>query len=945
MATVYLAQDLKHRRQVAIKVLRPELSATLGRERFLREVTTTANLRHPHILPLFDSGEASEFLFYVMPFVAGESLRDCLAREKQLPLDDAVRIAREVADALHYAHAHGVVHRDIKPANILLDDGHAVVADFGIARAITAAAGSEALTETGLGVGTPLYMSPEQGAGERLDGRTDQYALACVLYEMLAGEPPFTGRTAQAILARRLTDPVPSLRTVRESVPVHVEQAINRALSRAAADRFATARQFAEALAEPRAPVARVPGPRPRARPRRRWPWIAAAAGALAVLLGIALVRLRRSPSARLDPSLIAVFPFRLIGTDTSSNALREGMVDVLEVKFSGAGGARVVPARTALAAWRRAVGAQGEDLTQDEARGVARRLGAGAVVLGTVVATPGRLILNGSLLDVEGGRVRAEAKVEGTPDSLLSLVDRFAAQLVALGAGERADRLASLTSTSLPALYAYLAGRAAHRAGQYDTAVQHFGRALALDSTFALAALGDLGSVVWTENAEGEDARASRLLWTHRDRLGPREQVLLRAMAGPRYPRPSHSDERVRAWEAAVRQVPDDPDIWTNLGDAYFHDGAIAGVEEPYRRAAGALSRALALDSTLNVEPIFHLLQVAGMERDTATLRRLINRVPNDAAQSALLRLEAGAVLGDSAMLAAARPEFDSTGNVGQLLSDAQLFGFAIQEAERSAAAYLKRSTAGADRSWLRTVVSIFGFYQQLGRPAAAAAALARLGLKEAIPARALRRTLMTAWYGYVDTTTAAEALARLAPSADGPVPRDRAAQIEQYQDICVVQTWRLGHGDTRTARGAIARLADAKDIGFGCDVFLEALLAGAQHRPDAGAAYARLDSLLLLGGKPPGWVVEAARWHEAQGDVRGALRTIRRRAGYDEFWNLSYLLQEEGRLAALVGDREGAIEAYSHYLALRYNPEPSVKPEVDRVRAELAQLVSEPR
>jgi tRNA A-37 threonylcarbamoyl transferase component Bud32/tetratricopeptide (TPR) repeat protein len=941
MATVYLAQDLKHRRRVAIKVLRPELAAALGRERFLREVTTTANLRHPHILPLFDSGEAGEFLFYVMPFVEGESLRDRLAREKQLPLDDALRIAREVADALHYAHTHGVVHRDIKPANILLDNGHAVVADFGIARAITAA-GSEALTETGLGVGTPLYMSPEQGAGEPMDGRTDQYALACVLYEMLAGEPPFTGRTAQAILARRLTDPVPPLRIVRESVPVHVEQVINRALSKTAADRFATVRQFAEALAEPGAAVAGGPVRRRRHRSRRRWASIAATAGVLAVLLGVALVRFRRSPSAQLDPSLMAVFPFRLIGTDTNYNALREGMVDFLEVEFSGAGGARVVPARTALAAWRHTVGPQGEDPTQEEARGVARRLGASGVVLGTIVATPGRLILSGSLLDAEVGGMRAEAKVEGTPDSLHSLVDRFAAQLVALDAGVRANRLAGLTSTSLPALYAYLAGKAAHRAGQYDTAVRHFARALELDSTFARAALGYGQSVVWTgPTARGQETRAFRLARAHRDQLGPGEQAFLQAMEGPRFPEAPSSAERIQAWEDAVRQVPDDPDIWTNLGDAYFHDGAIAGIEQPYRRAAEALSRALALDSAVNVEPMFHLLQVAGMERDTATVRRLINRVPNEAPQSALLRLEAGAVLGDSAMLAVARPEFDSTGNVGQLLSDAQLFGFAIQEAERSAAAYLKRSTSWADR--LRTVPSIFGFYLQLGRPAAATAALARLGPKEAIPAGALRRVLMTAWYGYLDSTTAAEALARLAASADGPVPRDRAARIEQYQDICVVQTWRLAHGDTRTARAAIARLADA-DI-FGCHVMLEALLAAAEHRPDAGAAYGRLDSLLLLGGTPPGWVVIAAKWHEAQGDTKGALRTIRRRAGYDEFWNLSYLLREEGRLAALVADREGAIEAYSHYLALRYDPEPSVKPEVDRVRAELAQLVGEPR
>jgi eukaryotic-like serine/threonine-protein kinase len=949
MATVYLAQDLKHRRRVAIKVLRPELAAALGRERFLREVTTTANLRHPHILPLFDSGEAGEFLFYVMPFVEGESLRERLAREKQLPLDDALRIAREVADALDYAHTHGVTHRDIKPANILLDNGHAVVADFGIARAITAA-GSEALTETGLGLGTPLYMSPEQGAGENVDGRSDQYALGCVLYEMLAGEPPFTGRTAQAILARRLTDPVPPLRTVRESVPVHVEQAINRALSKAPADRFATARQFAEALAEPAAPVAQAPRPKSGPHPGRRWTWVAAAAGVLAVVLGVALIRFRRSSSTRLDPGLMAVFPFRLIGTDSSYNALREGMVDFLEVKFSGAGGARVVPARTALAAWHRAVGPQGEDLTQEEARGVARRLGAGGVVLGTIVATPGRLILNGSLLDAEAGRVRAEAKVEGRPDSLHSLVDRFAAQLVALGAGERADRLASLTSTSLPALYAYLAGKAAHRAGQYDTAVRHFGQALELDSTFASAALGYLGSVGWTENTGGGDKRAGRLAWTHRDRLGPQERVLLEAGAGPRYPDPPHSDENVRAWENAVRQVPDDPDIWIKLGDAYFHDGALAGVEEPRQRAAEALNRALALDSTLNVEPMIHLLQIAEIDRDTATVRRLINRMPEDAPRSALRRLQAGAVLGDSAMLIAARQEFDSTGDgIDMLLLDAELFGIAIQEGERSAAVFLKRSTSGPDR--FRGILSIFGFYQQLGRPAAAAAALAHLGPIGVRPPWPLLRIVMTSHYGYVDSADAAEAVARLAPSADGPVPQDPAARIEQYYTICQVQWWRLAHGDTRTARAAIARLvADTRlvaDRGFpvGGDVMLEALLAAAERRPDAGAAFARLDTLLLTGAGPAGWNMEVARWRETQGDVRGALRATRRRAGYQSFWNWSYLLREEGRLAALVGDRAGAIEAYSHYLALRYNPEPAVKPEVNRVRAELAQLVGEPR
>ena len=205
MATVYLAEDVKHHRRVAVKVLRAELAAALGPERFLREIEIGAQLHHPHILPLYDSGGAAGFLYYVMPYVEGESLRDRLAREKQLPLDDALQIAREVADALSYAHSHDVVHRDIKPENILLESGHAVVADFGIARAITAA-GGEKLTETGLALGTPAYMSPEQAAGSKeLDGRSDLYSLGCVLYEMLAGQPPFTGPTVQSLTHQHLT--------------------------------------------------------------------------------------------------------------------------------------------------------------------------------------------------------------------------------------------------------------------------------------------------------------------------------------------------------------------------------------------------------------------------------------------------------------------------------------------------------------------------------------------------------------------------------------------------------------------------------------------------------------------------------------------------------------------------------------------------------------------
>jgi eukaryotic-like serine/threonine-protein kinase len=251
MATVYLASDVRHHRKVALKVLRPELAAVIGAERFLQEIRVTANLQHPHILPLHDSGEAGGFLFYVMPYVEGESLRDLLNRERHIPIDDALRTATQVAAALSYAHSRGVIHRDIKPENILLTSGAAVVADFGIARAVTEAGGGR-LTETGLSLGTPQYMSPEQATGERdLDGRSDVYALGCVLFEMLAGEPPFTGPTAQSVIAKVLTETAPSVRSARPAVSDHVESAVHRALARLPADRFRTAAEFAEALSRP----------------------------------------------------------------------------------------------------------------------------------------------------------------------------------------------------------------------------------------------------------------------------------------------------------------------------------------------------------------------------------------------------------------------------------------------------------------------------------------------------------------------------------------------------------------------------------------------------------------------------------------------------------------------------------------------------------------------
>src|SRR4051812_1434119 len=295
MATVYLARDIKHDRHVALKVLHPDLAAALGAERFLAEIKTTANLQHPHILPLHDSGEADGHLFYVMPFVAGETLRARITREQLLPVDDALRIAREVASALDYAHRHDVVHRDIKPENILLHDGSALVADFGIALAVQSA-GGQRMTQTGLSLGTPQYMSPEQAMGERdITARSDVYALGAVTYEMLVGEPPFSGPTAQAIVAKVITDEPRPLMPQRKSIPAPVEAAVLTALQKLPADRFGTAAEFSTAL-DALEPTSRVAAP-----VARRARAITAVLMAIAVAIGFVAATLLRGGATSSD--------------------------------------------------------------------------------------------------------------------------------------------------------------------------------------------------------------------------------------------------------------------------------------------------------------------------------------------------------------------------------------------------------------------------------------------------------------------------------------------------------------------------------------------------------------------------------------------------------------------------------------------------------------------
>src|SRR5256886_6248000 len=338
MATVYLARDVKHDRPVALKVLRPELAAVLGAERFLREIRVTGQLQHPHILTLIDSGETDGFLYYVMPYVEGESLRQRLEREGQLPLDEALRITRAIATALDFAHGRGVIHRDIKPENIMLHQGEPMVADFGIALAVSMA-GRERLTETGLWLGTPAYMSPEQASAEpKVDGRSDQYSLASVLYEMLTGEPPYTGPTAQAVIAKRLTEPIPHLNTLRE-VPPTVEAAVTKALAKAPADRFATVGAFVAALTA---------GATPAMRPR--WRSVAAITVVLTAALagGWGLIHSGTNRVERGRRSL-AVLPFVNLSRNSESDFFGDGLAEEIASQLGQVHDLKVIAHTSAL--------------------------------------------------------------------------------------------------------------------------------------------------------------------------------------------------------------------------------------------------------------------------------------------------------------------------------------------------------------------------------------------------------------------------------------------------------------------------------------------------------------------------------------------------------------------------------------------------------------------
>ena len=638
MATVYLARDLKHDRLVAIKVLRPVLVESLGPGRFLREISIASRLLHPNVLPVYDSGNAEGLLFYVMPYVAGESLRDLIRREGQLPVEQAVRIAQEVARGLKHAHAEDVVHRDIKPENILLESGQAVIADFGLARAIHASALDD-LSSSGLAIGTPAYMSPEQvTGGDQIDGRSDVYSLGCVLYEMLAGEPPFSGPSAQAIAAKHLHLPPPPLRTVRPSVPPDLVAAIERALEKVPGDRFHTAEEFRQALAQPEHPLI---APRPERSMRLRL-LAGGLAGVLLTVLAIGAITRRRPdvPPRPLDLVLIPFEPNSVLADSVGTTAAAPHTV--LADALAWLPGVRPVDGTKLL---------DGDEdwhaVPLPELLRGARGLGGRYLLTGAISradTAPGSRVTV-DLYAVDGGERVIRAEMMAPPGRLAAVLGKLALESVralvpregsAFGSGAA---LFSATSSAEAVGY-LLQGQQKFWRGDYDGAASAFRRAIEADSACGLAyhrlSVAELWNHDFAEALSAANAGLSR-----GRQLSPRWVSLLQAQ---RQYALRQGDSAAAAFQRTVLNYPEDIDGWLGLGDVLFHFAGMA--PNIPMEAERALVEVITRDSSF--APIYdHLADLAFLKGEAKAARLYMERLPQGdflrAAREAALALRFG--------------------------------------------------------------------------------------------------------------------------------------------------------------------------------------------------------------------------------------------------------------------------------------------------------------
>ena len=922
MATVYLATDLKHRRPVAIKVLAPDISRSVGPDRFLREVEIAAGLTHPHILPVFDSGDADGLLYYVMPYIAGETLRDRLRRERALPLDDALRITREVASALDYAHRQGFVHRDIKPENILLEDGHAVVADFGVARAL-AAAGDHKLTGTGLAIGTPQYMSPEQSTGDaNVDGRSDTYALACVTYEMIAGHAVFEGASHVSVIKKHLTEPPRRLDQVRPEVAPAVASAVVRALAKEPAERFSTSAEFGAALGA----AALTPPGGLFVGPRRRWLMSGAiAAGVLAVAATATVVLTSRGGA--LDPDLVAVAPFDVLAPGLE--LWREGLVDILSRNLDGAGPLRTVAPSLVVRRWSGRV-----DPTSVGQLG--HRLGARLAVYGRVVAA-GRdsVRVTATLYDVTSSKSLADLELRDMGERMDRIADSLTVALLRELGRTRpigAVRLTSLGSTSLPALKEFLQGERWYRHTDWDSAIAHYERAIELDSNFTLALRRIATALGWQRAGLDSLSRTLHLRAGARNHgLSPRDSLLIVAdsLSAAMFliTRDTqfyqHARRLLATLNEAVSRYPEDPEAWYAMGEARFHFGFAANAGATWDAALEAFDRAIALDSAfgpsyihnvdlglrlggaslarryinaylaldpkdVNAQGIRFVDRVLGPTgRDSLALVRLVDSVP-------LRTLQHAGGLGiweDSA--STGLRVFQIAADSGTIPRDQAAFLFAVRGRLREARDYGPANPLALGMSAMVGLMpqdSARAYFQRV----------------LTTPNQGVPDFAMLWWTTQRDTASLrqfGQVLARgqtAAPAFFRPVIRYTSAALEAYMA--------LARGDTATALTRFSALPDSLCPFCWAPSLTRAQLLAARGRDREAAA--------VLNREPGN-----------QGDPRSIL------------WQL-----ERGRVNERLGNRSEALTAYRRVATIWRHADPELKPYADEAQAAVERLAREP-
>ncbi|HJU73876.1 MAG TPA: serine/threonine-protein kinase [Gemmatimonadaceae bacterium] len=945
MSRVFLATEIALKREVVIKVLPPELTSDVMTARFKRELEVTAGLQHPHILPVLASGAREGLLYYITPFVQGESLRKRLQRDVKLSVEDTVAILSELASALGYAHERGVVHRDIKPENVLLSGGHAVLADFGIAAVTTSdaqgAPQGTRLTDVGLSMGTPGYMSPEQATGETLDGRSDLYSLAIVGFEMLTGEPPFTGASPMSVITKHLTEPPPNVQSRRGDVPTGLAAALERALAKRPADRFQTAQEFRTAL-----------GARYDARPARRdhmLRWAAAAvAGVALVALGFILTR-RGERTPGVDANLVAIAPFDVF--DASYEMWREGLVDVLAANLDGAGPLRSVSPAFALRRWK-AKAAQRETATE-----FARGLNAGIVVFGRVMAAGRDTVrIEAHLVDAANNRVIGDVQVRDDISRMDRIADSLSLRILAELGQSRAIglvRRGTIGSTSVPAIKAYLQGTQFYRRSEWDSAAAYFERAVAMDTNFAPALRMLSNALSWHGQGGGPafivDFKPYALRAGEKNvGLAPRESVLVAtdsifSALSERIGDPASGDTYTLAGrlfsllEDAAERFPEDPEIWFKLGDARFHFRFFHPSTQTLADTRAAFDRAVALDSTFAPSYI-HLVQVLNQLDDVDAMRLAMQR---------FLALEPGGEQAEGFRVATKLLDPKTPRDpksLGALFSSADrnamgtVYGTVLflNDTAETQVTFARVMRGGIDAG------SVPAQFAPMARLGAAQGLLVRGHLREALEVAPTYMSLIAqaGLVGVLPVDSVDRAVA-------GGLSRARAGNMvvvgsdppnnDAFQAALL---WYTMRGNRAGAQRTVDAIRRSSRVHFPAPL-ASGVIALASHDTASAIRYLTMpDSMCLT------WCLFArfhvARLLAARGDDAAAAKL------YDQDYNVSGVTRvmwmlDRGRVNQRLGNRQKAIDSYAYVVAAWHRPDAELQPFVDEARRGLAALRSD--